>query len=381
MRLKITGFIWRSIFAVAYTFTVLPFTVSFFKKMTQPSGDVKLLSITLLDGHNLMLPVFLAALEFSSINLACKFWQQPHFRARMVLLALLLACQAYPVTAVYYDMRSRDYNVAKAERESLAKNNNVALDDHLHRMQSLVKDISGHVREIRRETSDLNNQINPLLSAAGNESVESSSANAEITEIDKQRRQNISELRNLHRREMKVYDEIQKTAEERLQQYKNQSQGFGYKTELEYIVSNLRTVSSGFAFFFAMLFPVSILSVSFALPKNPEIKSGELPRIDLRDHFQNAASLPADMHQQFVKTMLPAIEAHIAGLMAAKTVLNKNDELSSENHLVRDVIATIKELQAQVAGSCFEEGAKQYLISALDGSMRRNLIKEELHNV
>jgi hypothetical protein len=65
MRAKIASIIYRLIFAVAYTFTVLPFTVSFFKKMTQPSGDAQLLSISLLDGHNLMLPVFLAALEFS----------------------------------------------------------------------------------------------------------------------------------------------------------------------------------------------------------------------------------------------------------------------------------------------------------------------------
>jgi len=381
MRIKIPSFIWRSIFAVAYTFTVLPFTVSFFKKMTQPSGDVKLLSMSLIDGHNLMLPVFLAALEFSSINLACRFWQQPSSRARMVLLALLLACQAYPVTAVYYDMRSRDYNAAKEEHNILARNNSDALDSQQGRLESQIKFISGDTREMRRETAELNRTVSPLLRVTESDKSVSPDISAELGEIGKQRRQNGSMLRNLHQRQMKLYGELQKTIGEKIQQYKDQAQGFTYRTELEYIVGNLKSLPSGFAFFFAMLFPVSILSVSFALPKNPEIRPGELPRIDLRDHFQNAASLPADMHRHFVKTMLPAIEAHIAGLMAAKTVLNKNDELSSENHLVRDVIAAIKELQAQVAGSSFEEGAKQYLISALDGSLRKNLIKEELHNV
>lgn len=87
---NISAFVWRAIFAVAYVGVVLPFTTSFFKNIaTPPQSPMHLFSIIpLADANNFMLPIFLAALEFASIQLACSFWAMKHHINRYLILII-----------------------------------------------------------------------------------------------------------------------------------------------------------------------------------------------------------------------------------------------------------------------------------------------------
>ena len=62
---------------------------------------------------------------------------------------------------------------------------------------------------------------------------------------------------------------------------RDENKGLKYKSELEFIVKEVFTYKGGFAGFFVLLFPVSILGVAFTLPKNMRANAGDLPSFNL----------------------------------------------------------------------------------------------------
>ena len=381
---NISAFVWQAIFTVAYTMTVLPFTMSFFKSIASPSSTETLLIFPLADAHNFMLPIFLACLEFASIQLACSFWAMKHHINRYLILIIFLACQSFATTAVYYDIRSKDYQTIKKTTDISRTESVESLKNTISGLKEQAATVSAELNKIRRDRDNNNSAIDKLLVRINKERQPENKDDirAEIKNREKFREKREREIDTLFGRKRELDNESQKTESEMEAYIRDENKGLKYKSELEFIVKEVFTYKGGFAGFFVLLFPVSILGVAFTLPKNVRADPGELPSFNLREHLHNAASLPEDMHLNYIRLLVPSLDAYLSALKASKKILNENDALNLHTSLIRQIINEVKELQGQIASSKLEENSKSYLLNELNNLLNQQLTaKEEMSHV
>jgi hypothetical protein len=136
-------------FAVVYTLVMLPFSVTFFHHIASPpDGSMFMGLFPLSAAHNLVLPLFLAILEFSSINVAFLLWARTETVKRKAMLALLfLCCQSFPVMSIYYDIIAREYT-------SVTTSVSDVRDDSKDRIRTVKLQISDIKADIKRLTHD-----------------------------------------------------------------------------------------------------------------------------------------------------------------------------------------------------------------------------------
>lgn len=380
---NISAFVWRAIFTLAYTLTVLPFTVNFFKSIASPSSTETLMLIfPLVDAHNFMLPIFLACLEFASIGLACSFWTMKHHINRYLILVLFLVCQGFAVTSVYYDIRTKDYQAVK-KTSDISKTEAV---DSLRTTASGLKEqaatASAELNKIRRDRDGNNIAIDKSLVRMSKESFSTNkeAIRAEIHNRERFREKREREIDDLLNRKRELDNDLKKKESELEKYIRDDNKGLKYKSELEFIVKEFFTHKSGFAGFLTLLFPVSILGVAFILPKKTSADAEMLPSFNLQEHLRNAASLPEDMHFNYVRLLVPSLDAYLSALKASKKILNENDALNLHTSLIRQIINEVKGLQGQITSSKLEENSKSYMLNELNNLLNQQLtVKEESH--
>lgn len=385
MTTKISSFIWRAVFTIAYTLVVLPFTVNFFKNIATPSSSEALMSIIpIIDAHNFMLPIFLAALEFSSISLAVHFWLRSHGRNRVLILVLFMACQSYAVTSVYYDVRTKDYHAERNAHESSKVEIIDSLKSRIGGLKEQISTLSTELNGIRKERDSNSSAIRQLLLYINREKNLSSkeAMRSEVQNREKLRERREREITDLFEKKKSLEDDLKKKEGELELYIQAQNNGMKHRSELEYIVKEFFTYKSGFVGFISFLFPISILAVAFVLPKNTRADAGELPLFNLKEHLHNAASLPDDMHLNYVRLLVPSLDAYLSALKASKKILNENDALNLHTSLIRQIINEVKGLQGQIASSKLEENSKSYMLNELNNLLNQQLTaKEEMSHV
>ncbi|MDI6745029.1 MAG: hypothetical protein QMD07_06590 [Thermodesulfovibrionales bacterium] len=382
---KLNNFFWRAIFAVSYTAVVLPFTVNFFKSIASPSTLMLAIpAIPLVDAHNFMLPVFLAGLEFASIQLACSFWAMKHHINRYLILIIFLACQAFAVTSVYYDIRIKDFQTMKNTVDIARTESVESLRNTVSGLKEQAATVSAELNKIRRDRDSNDIAIDKWLARMSKEKI---SVNKEPIRVEIQNKERFREKREREIddliKQKRVLDNDLKKKQSELEAYiKDENKGLKYKSELEFIVKEVFTYKGGFAAAFVSLFPISILGVAFILPKNSSADAGVLPSFDLRGHLHNAASLPEDMHFNYVKLLVPSLDAYLSALKASKKILNENDGLNLHTSLIRQIINEVKGLQGQITSSKLEENSKSYMLNELNNLLNQQLtVKEEMSHV
>ncbi|MDP3112504.1 MAG: hypothetical protein Q8M71_10425 [Thermodesulfovibrionales bacterium] len=378
---NISAFVWRAIFTLAYTLTVLPFTVNFFKSIASPSSQETLMLIfPLADTHNFALPILLSALEFAAVGLACSLWQKAVSTKKVVILILFLGCQTIPMLSLYYDVRGKDY---QAEKKTFDENRKEKVDAVETRIKSLVAQIStlsNEMKDMRKERHDSDGSINQLLHVSKDMSrFLGEDVRAEMRERRNLRGRDEGKINELLQQKKGIESDLKKSEDE-LQAA--QTQRMKYGTQIEYIAHDLLSHKSAFAGFISFLFPLTILSVAFVLPKNSRADSEVLHSFNLEQHLRNAASLPEDMHFNYVKLLVPSLDAYLSALKASKKILNENDALNLHASLIRQIINEVKGLQEQIASSKLEENSKSYMLNELNTLLNQQLtVKEEMNHV
>jgi outer membrane murein-binding lipoprotein Lpp len=378
---NISAFIWRAVFTVSYTAVVLPFTVNFFKSIASPSStETLMLMIPVIDAHNFMLPVLLAGLEFAAIGLACALWKKAASTKKVVILILFLSCQTIPMLSLYYDVRGKDYEMEKKSYDNRKKELMDSLSNRVRALNGQISALSKNITDIKKERHDTNKSINQLLlirKELPRDAV--ADMKAEIQERKKLRERDEEKVADLFKQKKSLEADIKKW-EDQLQAA--QSQTMKYGTQLEYIVRELLNHKSVFAGFIAFLFPVTLLSVAFILPKKTSADAEMLPSFNLQEHLRNAASLPEDMHFNYARLLVPSCDAYISAFKASKTILNENDALNFHHALIRRIINEVKGLQEEIASSKLEENSKSYLLNELNTILNKKLtVKEEMSYV
>ena len=381
---NINYFFWRAVFAVSYTAVVLPFTVNFFKSIATPSAGETLMlaipAIPLVDAHNFMLPVFLAGLEFAAIGLACALWKKAASTKKVVILILFLGCQTIPMLSLYYDVRGRDYQMEKKTFDENRKEKVDAVETRIKSLVAQISTLSKEMKDMRKERHDADGSINQLLHVSKDmPRFLGEDVRAEMRERRNLRGRDEGKINELLNQKKAIESDIKKSEDE-LQAA--QTQRMKYGTQIEYIVHDLLSHKSAFAGFIAFLFPLTLLAVAFILPKNSNADAGVLSSFDLKEHLRNAASLPENMHFNYVKLLVPSLDAYLSALKASKKILNENDALNLHTSLIRQIINEVKELQGQIASSKLEENSKSYLLNELNNLLNQQLTaKEEMSHV
>lgn len=373
---NISTFVWQAIFTLAYTLTVLPFTVNFFKSIASPSSnETLLLRFPLVDAHNFMLPIFLAALEFAAVGLAYSMWQKAASTKKLVILILFLGCQTLPVLSLYYDVRGRDYQMEKKTFDENRKEKVEAVETRIKSMVAQIATLSKEMKDVRKERHNADGSINQLLHVSKDMP----------RFLDKDVRVEMRERRSLRGRNEEKINELlkeKKALESDLKKWEDelqaaQTQGMKYGTQIEFVVHDLLSHRSAFAGFIAALFPLTLIAVSYVLPKNSRANAEVTHSFDLERHLHNAASLPEDMHFNYIRLLVPSLDAYLSALKASQKILNENDALNLHTSLIRQIINEVKELQGQIGSSKLEENSKSYLLNELNNLLNQQLTAKE----
>lgn len=360
------------LFTIAYTATVLPFTVSFFKHIANPSVTTGVL-LPLIEAHTLLMPVFLAALEFTSVWLISRFWTEN--KDRWVALALFTFCQCLPASSVYFDCRNKDYLAEKAHFEQqkmdLTSATKIKISGIKERITAINNDI-GNLKSDRETNSTAIRQIIQSKRKRLDDSLQ-----MEVRSNINLRQKREDEMTAALESKIRLIKEL--ASEEKNLADTAQSQ-LPHRSDLEYIAANIFTVKSFVSAFISALFPVSLLGVGFVLTRKSTTNNNN-PSFDLDCHLEKVvASLPEGMHGHYAKSLLPPLEAHLSVFKASREILIENNHLHMTHGLIRNLVDEVQHISDQAAASKLEEGAKNHLIASLKEILERNLFPKEVSN-
>lgn len=375
---KIKGnYIMKLLFMFIYTLTILPFSINFFQHVATPtnSGQLLFAIIPLIAAHTFMLPLFLGALEFASIHLACTIWTRLYSKENILILLLFLGCQSIPVSAVYYDIRFKNYLTEEKAHQNSKIETIEAIKSTIASLKTQISKTSKELETVRRDSASNSVAIRQILNrpAKGKTNIEDLRQEKEDRSQLRNRRESETEI--LFKRRNFLEDDLRKE-ETALRSYIQSQNSDRPNSENEYMVKEFFTYKSMFAGLIALLFPVSILAVSYALARRSGNNMSETPSLNLQNHLQKAACLPADMHLNFAKILIPAIDAQYSAFKASGNVLNENDTLNLKHNLIRQLIGERKSLEEQIIASKLEESSKSYLVNEVNKIMQR-LLKEK----
>lgn len=423
MSKTLSAYTWRLIFTVAYTLVVIPFTINFFSTIvTLPPTTATLFKLfPLTETHKIMLPLFLGAIEFASVSLACSFWVKTNSSRKALLIILFLACQTLPVMSVYFDVRSRDYSnemdsqqsalfKAVDPRKSIIDASAQAIQTEENRTftveQNAIAQIGSQILQktnlltsIRSQITQLNNlsvQALPmsedtLQSIRDEKRTERNRISNEISELRKQENSLNSEITALESEGRVIQNQLksktenriitisnlreaQRTQQEELKSLVDRRLGsFNYSSALEYIVREAFTYKSFFAFFISLIFPISVLAIAFVLPKVANSNDVSVPSFQLSDYLSHGEKLPTENHLNYARLLVPSLNAYIIALKASKTIANENVILNLRDNLINQIILQLCTLKHQILSSRIDEDAKNLLLNEI-----RKISKHEL---
>jgi hypothetical protein len=118
--------------------------------------------VQLVEVHDFMLPLFLMSLEFAAVGLACSLWKKQNTNKVFILL-LFLGCQLFPMTALYYDVRWKDYQTEKRAYESSKVEIIDSLKSRISGLKEQISMVSAELSGVRRERDSNSSAIRQLL--------------------------------------------------------------------------------------------------------------------------------------------------------------------------------------------------------------------------
>lgn len=364
----------QGLFTIAYTATVLPFTVRFFKHIATPSASTNDM-LPLDAAHVILMPVFLVILEFASIWLVTRAWTDN--KDRWIAMALFFCCQCLPVTSVYFDSRHKDYIDVKAHFEQSKAELCTAIQTRIDGIKSQIVTMDKDLAVLKSDRSTNSASIMKLILSKrkklDNTLKEEVQSNASFRQ---QREKEISEAI----KEKKTQTDLLSLEVKNLAAAKQSK--LPYRSEIEFIIATVFTPYSYPSLYFAALFPITLLAVGFFLSRSKsQTVTAAASHFDLDGHLKNVvSSLPPEMHAGYAKSLIPPLEAHLSVFKASREMLMENDHLHLNHALIRDLINQVQHLNNQVSKSRLEEGAKSHLAVSLKQILERNLFPKEVSN-
>ncbi|MFH0806579.1 MAG: hypothetical protein V1885_02550 [Candidatus Brennerbacteria bacterium] len=406
-------------FAAAYTLVVLPFTVNFFRDIASlpATGATLFTSVPLDQAHLFMLPLFLAALEFASIQLARNFWQMADLPDRILVFGLFLMCQSFTVTSVYYDVRNG--NLAE-ERDKVAERNRTQIaaketqlrelrtllatkksesfdkrEDQIERITQRINAITTELAARREERTGMDQDIASLLVA------DTSAAAALAGEINERRslrkfreteqRSLIQERTRLQvdltRLEAGLHGDFSRRVQE-VGQLEASEKGLigdvaGLQKEnvplpsstVEYIMSNIFTTRSAFAALIALLFPITITGIGFVL-QSPAAGRARPQSLNLEHELTAASAYPPEGQQAMARHVVAIIATYVTGLRASKELSGATTRFHLEDDLRQSILDELLAAKEEIRKSKLSQEAITYLSGEIDSLIDQQLIQE-----
>lgn len=239
---------------------MLPFSVTFFHHIATAPGDYFFLGIIPLSvAHNFTLPMFLAILEFSSINIAFLLWARTETAKRKIVLALLfVSCQSFPVVSIYYDIMAKEYNTVTASTADMREDNK----DRIMTLKAQIADTAADITSIREGRERATAAVSQLIA----------SDKAEIKQLTRVRGNSDRDLNSLMKKKQAMFTELIKLESARQDTAARVS-------ELAYVRQSLTSSTGRLPMFLALLFPVSILTFARVIKPEPRPVSEHVARV------------------------------------------------------------------------------------------------------
>lgn len=406
-------------FATAYTLVVLPFTVNFFRAIASvPSTEATLFAfIPLEKAHIFMLPLFLAALEFASIQLAVRFWALESLVERILVFGLFLMCQAFTVTSVYYDIRNgnlaEERNEAekhhieriggkedelKAIQAQLATKKSESFGERENQIERITRRIGNITAELasrRRDQTGMNQGIASLLIA---DTLSTRTLAGEINERRTLRRRRETEQnsliqerarleQDLARLEAGLDESVSRRTGEAAQLEAEEKRLVGEITQLrevnayspasavEYIVSNLLTARSSFAALIALLFPVTIMGIGFVIQSKP-YAANRPQSLNLEHELLAASAYSPEGQRTMARHLVAIVGTYVAGLRASKELSGAMTRFHLEDEMKRSMLDELLAVKEDILKSKLSGEASAFLSGEIDKLINQQLNEE-----
>lgn len=375
MKNNIRGYsmlVMQILFTIAYTATVLPFTVKFFKHIATPAAAVNDL-LPLVEAHIIFMPVFLALIEFASIWLVCRAWTEN--KDRWIALALFFCCQCLPVTSVYFENRQKDFIDVKTHFEQTKAELCTAIQTRMDGINNQIVAIDKDLTLLKSDRSTNSAAIMKLIMAKRKKLDDTSKEEVKSNVSFRQQRENeISESA----KEKKKQADLLALEVKNLATAKQSK--LPYRSEIEFIIATFFTPNSYPSLYFAALFPITLLAVGFFLSRSKsQTTTDAAPHFNLDSHLAKVvATLPSETHSYYAKSLIPPLEAYLSAFKYSRMLVLENDHLHQNHALDCDLAGQVQNLITQVAKSSLEEGAKNHLMASLKEILERNLFPKEV---
>jgi hypothetical protein len=247
-------------FALVYTFVMLPFSVTFFHHIATAPGDYFFLGIIPLSAaHNFTLPMFLAILEFSSINIAFLLWARTETVKRKIVLALLfVSCQSLPVVSIFYDIMAKEYSTITASSADMREDNK----DRIMTLKAQIADTSADITSIREGRDRATAAVTQLIA----------SDKADTKQFSRISGKSDRDLNSLMKKKQAMFAELIKLESSR-------ETTAARISELSYVRQSLTSSTGRLPLFLAFLFPLSILTFARVIKPEPRPVSEHVARV------------------------------------------------------------------------------------------------------
>jgi hypothetical protein len=306
-------------------------------------------------------------LEFASFWLACRFWSDNNGRRKV--LALFLCCQCLPVMAVFYDCRYKDFIAEKNRFDKNKAEVILAVKTSINGIMEQFSAINSDLDNLKNDSNGSSLAINQILMSKRKRLDEA--LRAEVNYMSEFRKNREREISTLIDKRKKLSVELDTEGKSLMMEERAQ---FPYQLEIEYITTNMLSANSCMALFIAIMFPIAQFGVSYIQNTKNKIATHSTPHFDLVSHMEKVAvDLPPEMHANYVKSLVPLIDAHFTMNKASRELTLENDRLHLEHAMICDVMDRAHKMSSQIASSKLEESAKNQMVETVKQMLNNNL--------
>lgn len=357
-------------FALVYTLVVTPLTLSFFEKTVPlPQSNIILFGLSEINPkllRDIGLPFFLAILEFASINLACAVWLERGSR-RVLLLVLFLFCQSYAMVSTVYDIRESDYREYETARVKQEEENAVNIkqlkqeagDNRIKQRESITAQIAALEKSISESEKKLVQTAQKSMRRDDRFLIDN--LNGSINDDRKNKTEFQKQLIQLDAAPVSVSVKELPTK---------------YNTTFEYIIGQFWSAKMVIALFIALLFPLTIIGVAYALTSNLQGRA-ESVSLSIQQELDEFGSIPTNLHSSSARSLAQIIAQRILVFTHSKRSATKALTFQLESRLPIQLLDEKESLKSEVRGSKLNATAQADLLSKIDEMINRELTREE----
>lgn len=377
IRLQILKLAFSLIYAGAAAF----FTVTFFRSITG-DGLVPAMSDSgvLRAAHMVCLPLLVFVLECASAHAACQFWEAQRARAGAAswLSALMvLACmQAFPVAATFTQTRLRDFHEMESRVLDAQEKETAALGDARRHVESVAGGRRDQAALLQKTAAELEGTLRNYR--AKYDRLLKTHAAVRSLEDQREVERLQTEIRKLDSERLKVVSAITSlTPSAEISSVRTEASAAAPRqptTPLQFVLRTLWSVESLFAAAVAMLFPISVIGVAFALTSEGLLARVSAPRIDLEAELERIAQQPADQQPPFVDSLRNVLAAYLRCLSVYRQFsFSQSVQYANASHF-QQFVTEVAEAKRQVISSRVAAERKETLLHVLDDLLQQETL-------